>query len=293
MRRWHAIARATAFEMISEPLSLLLLISALSLAVLAPAFHYHQFGEATRMARDSGLSALFTGGLAFAVFVTIKSFRREFESGTAAMALAHSLSRGAFFTAKVAGALAAYAVYAATVAATTLVMVRGAEIGGAVAARTGDIARVWGPSFAIGVCAVVVPPIAAAALNRFARFRFVSTSFLLALLLSVGGAAYSFRASLASSLAPVMVLAAAVAPAFLCAAAAFSARFRANASAAATGLVFAAFLPCVGAYYMSDALSRGGFLPWSYVGVAAFALVPAEAAFILLGVHFLDRLDLQ
>lgn len=41
MRRWSAIAGATALEILSEPLSLLLLIAALTLAALAPAFHYH------------------------------------------------------------------------------------------------------------------------------------------------------------------------------------------------------------------------------------------------------------
>ena len=45
---------------------MLVLIAALSIEVLAPAFHYHQFGEATRMARDAGFSALFAGFLPFA-----------------------------------------------------------------------------------------------------------------------------------------------------------------------------------------------------------------------------------
>ena len=55
MRRWFAIAKATALEIFSEPLSLLLLLSALALVILAPALHYPQFGEPTRLARDAGL----------------------------------------------------------------------------------------------------------------------------------------------------------------------------------------------------------------------------------------------
>ena len=55
MRGIMSVAKATALEILSEPLTLLVLLAALTMAVLAPAFHYHQFGEATRMARDAGL----------------------------------------------------------------------------------------------------------------------------------------------------------------------------------------------------------------------------------------------
>ena len=57
MRRFIAIAKTTALEILAEPLSLLVLTASLALAVFAPAFHYHQFGEPARMARDAGLSA--------------------------------------------------------------------------------------------------------------------------------------------------------------------------------------------------------------------------------------------
>ena len=131
--------------MLSEPLALLTLLAALAIEVLAPAFHYHQFGEATRMARDAGLSSLFMGGSVFAVFVTIRAFRREIESGTMEMALAHPVSRAGFFLGKALGAVLAYLAFAAVVAATALVMVEGAAVGGAIAKRSGDIARIYGP----------------------------------------------------------------------------------------------------------------------------------------------------
>ena len=99
MRRFVSIAKATALEVVNEPLSLLLLSAALALAVFAPAFHYHQFGEATRMARDAGLSALLIGGTVFSVSAAVRSMRRELESGTAAVALSHPVSRAQFFLA--------------------------------------------------------------------------------------------------------------------------------------------------------------------------------------------------
>ena len=94
MIKFFSILKATALEILSEPLSLLVLLAALAMTVFAPAFHYHQFGEATRMARDAGFSALFACGGVLAVFTTIRAFRREVETGTLEMALAHPVSRG-------------------------------------------------------------------------------------------------------------------------------------------------------------------------------------------------------
>ena len=267
---------------------MLILLAALALAVFAPAFHYHQFGEPTRMARDAGLSALFTCGSVLAVFGTIRAFRREVESGTLEMALAHPVSRGGFFLAKTAGAFVAYLAFAAIVFGTSLTIVWGADVGGRLAARTGDLAQVFGPALAAGVSVILLPLVAAAALNRFARFRFVLTAFAcaLALALALGGGALALAPRLLARFLPVALLLAFPALVLLAAAAAFSLRFRANAAASAVALVFAASLPAVGNYYLSDALSEGGAVPWAYVGLAALAALPAVAAFLLVGVGF-------
>ena len=111
MRRFRSIVKATALEILSEPLTLLVLLVALALAVLAPVFHYHQFGEPTRMARDAGLSAVLTCGSVLAIFGTIRAFRREIESGTFEMVLAHPISRGGYFLAKTLGAFLATAFF--------------------------------------------------------------------------------------------------------------------------------------------------------------------------------------
>ena len=291
MPRLSAIVRTTALEMLSEPLSVLVLVAALAIEVLAPAFHYHQFGEATRMARDAGFSALFTCGTVFAVFSTIRAFRREVESGTLEMALAHPVSRTCFFLAKALGALAAYAAFAATVFAVALVMVAGAAIGGEIAARTGDVARVYGPCFAAGVGAMVLPLAAGAALDRFAGFRFVPTAFALALAVSAAAAAWFADLALAMRLAPVAALLALAAMVPLSAAAAFSFRFRANGAAAACGVVVALMVPSMGGYFLSDALSGGGSVSWGYVGAAALATAPAVAFFLVLGTWFIKGRD--
>lgn len=291
MRRWRAIVRATALEIASDPLAYLITMSALALAVLAPSMHYHQFGEPSRMARDAGLSALLLGGLAHAVFSSVKAFRREIESGTMQMALAHSVSRASFFCAKLCGVLVAYLVFAATLGSAMLTMVNGAEIAGRISAETGAMVRVWGPSFSLAASALVLPPIVAAALNRFARFRFTAAATALSAVLAVAGAAYRLDVHLAMRLAPVALMLLLPPCAFAAAAAAAAVRWRANAALTACGVLFFLSLPLLGGYYLSDALSRGGRLPWSHFALAVAATAPFVAAFATAGVALLERRD--
>lgn len=294
-RRFCSIVKATALETLSEPLSLLVLLAALTIVVLAPAFHYHQFGDPTRMARDAGFSALFTCGSVVAVFCTIRAFRREVETGTMEMALAHPVSRPAFFLAKALGAALAYAVFASIAFCVTLVIFQGSVIGGVIARQTGDIARIYGPFLAAGVSTAVVPLTLGAVLNRFAGCRFVLTAMVVAFVLSVAEAGVVLWLSRLAvlRLLPVAVLVMALAVPLLTAAAAFSIRFRANAAASAVGVVFLALLPAVGNYYLVNALADGGTLSWGYVGFAVAALLPATAAFLLLGIHFINGRDIQ
>ena len=67
MRRFTAIARTAAIETMSQPLSAILFPVAVLAIHLLPAFQYHRFGAAGRLARETGLSALFVFGLFFAV----------------------------------------------------------------------------------------------------------------------------------------------------------------------------------------------------------------------------------
>ena len=302
MRRWWAIVRATALEMSSEPLALLLTISAVAAVMVASAFHIHQFGEPSRMARDAGLSALLVVGLAYSVFCTIKVFRREIESGTLQMALAHPVSRAGFFLSKATGAFLAYLVFALTVFGVVATTVAGAEVGGQIAAPTGDVSRVWGPSIAFDAAVIVVPLFVAAVLNRFARFRFTTTVTWTALAVSLIGAVANFAlatglgfdssaVAAAMRVAPAAVMLVMPAAVFVVAAAAFSVRFRDNAASSLCGLLFLAVLPAFGNYYLSDALSKGGSLPWTHVALAFAVTAPTVAGFALLGVHMFGERD--
>lgn len=284
--RSTSVAKATALEILSEPVTLLVLLASLVLAVLAPAFHYHQFGEPTRMARDAGFSAVFTGGTVLAVFATIRSFRREIETGTIEMALSHPISRGMFFAAKMCGAFAACMVFALTVFCVSLTSVAGAAVGGAIAEKTGGIARIWGPCVAAGTAVMLLPMAAAAVANRFFRCRFVLAATLMAAVAAAASAFWAF--SLASEVLSPYFLAAlplvAFMALFISASAAFAVRFKANVAAACSGVLFAAMLPFAGNYYLSDALSAGGSVSWIGAAVPFAAAIPAIAAFTILGI---------
>lgn len=276
--------------MLSEPLSLLILLAALALAVLAPAFHFHQFGDPMRMARDAGFSALFTCGTALAVFGVLRSVRREVESGTLDMALAHPVSRRQFFLGKVVGAFLAVIVFLTIVFGTLALICEGAIVGANVARRTGDISRVFGPFLAGGMAIIVLPLVLAAALNRFARCRFVHAAFRIALVMAVGFAVVVgfLNPNLLSRLAPVAVLLSFPVLFMLVTAAALSVRFKANVTASIAGVAFVMAFPAIGNYYLVEALANDGSVSWGYVMLAALCAVPAVSVPLLAGFKFIE-----
>lgn len=246
------------------------------------------------MARDAGLSSLFTCGGVVAVFSTIRAFRREVESGTLEMALARPVSRDAFFLAKSAGCALALFVLELILFFAMVTTVIGAEVGGAISEKTGSLVSIWGPSVAAGVGMMLVPLVFGALLNRFASCRFVLSSILLALSVSSVSAfvhTFMFGFGWMLRLAPVALLVVVFSLVLLSAAAAFSIRFAANASAALTGIVFAVALPFVGNYYLADALAKGGTIGWTYVGLAALSALAAIFAFLILGGMNVRRYD--
>ena len=295
MRKTLAIINTTALEVLSEPLSLLLTIFALVLTIFAPAFHYHQFGEVTRMARDAGFSALFTCGNLLAIVGAIRTFRSEIESGTAQMVLSHPISRMNFAVAKVLGTIVAYSVFGLIVFAVMLVMVEGAAIGGLIAERNGDIARIWAPNFSLSVAIIVLPLMIGAMLNWAGRFRFVLTFFKIA----AGMSALSLVAvmvmdrELVCRALPVALLIMVETAVMTFAAAIFAIRFKTNSAAVATLGVFLAAVPALGNYYQVEMLANGGSLSWSYFGLAVLAAVPALALFVFLLNSFIVKRDIQ
>ena len=109
MRRFRSLVRSATLEALAEPLSAVLFLVALIAVPLLPAFHCHQFGEAGRLPRECGFSALLVFGIVFATASAVRVIGGELSSGTAAAALARDVSRPLFFCAKVIGVLVAFA----------------------------------------------------------------------------------------------------------------------------------------------------------------------------------------
>ena len=204
-----------------------------------------------------------------------------------------SVSRTSFFLCKVIGCAMAYLAFVATVSFASLTVVNGAEIGGRLASVRGDIARLWGPSFACAIAVIVLPLLIGAVLNRFARFRFTLTANLLALATAFAGVFYRFDGVLALRLLPALMLASVPAFALLASSAAFAVRFSGNAATSLSAVVAALLLPTLGSYCLSDALANCGTVPPLYVVFAIVAMAPVVAALLLLGMHFINGRDVQ
>jgi hypothetical protein len=311
--RIRAVIKATTLEVVSEPLFLLLTVSAVAVLTIASFLHIHQFGEPSGMPRDIGLSSVLVFGVLFAVFSSIRVFRREIESGTLQMALSHPISREAFFLSKVAGAFLACLAFFAIVFSSAVTTVVGAEVGKVHTAKMMETCgaheevlteTIWFVSLAVNVAVLTVPFLFGAILNRFLRFRFAATAFTFALFISVAGCCYNLflaeaefgdhiagLVSHAVRLLPVGLLLLAPIAIFLSLGAALSVKFKDNAVASFAGCAFLLFLPALGNYYQTQAVSKGGELALSYVFWAFVSALPFIAAFLLLGMFLMRNKD--
>ncbi len=172
MRRFMILARTAAMETLAEPLTAVLFLSGLGMVHLAPVFHYHQLGAAGRLARECGFSALLVFGLVFATAAAVRIVGRELQSGTAAVALALSVPRALFFTAKVTGVLGALLLFASATAAATALSHDSSVIASIIRQEHGSSTQAWGPALAAGVGFTLSAFAFAAAANRFFRLRF-------------------------------------------------------------------------------------------------------------------------
>ena len=174
MRRFCALVRSAMLEALAEPLSAVLFLVALLAIPLLPVFHCHQFGEAGRLPRECGFSALLVFGVVFATSSAVRVIGGELSSGTASAALARDVSRPLFFCAKIMGVLEAFALFVAAVGMATLASVATAEMG-EVQERMGHF-HLWVPGIAASTVLTLAGLAMAAALNRFLRMRFCVTA---------------------------------------------------------------------------------------------------------------------
>jgi len=178
MRRFWALMRSAALQTLAEPLSSVLFLVAFLAVYVAPVFHFHAFGDAGRLARETGLSALLVFGVLFSTAAAVRAIGGEIVTGTAAVALSRPISRPLFFCARVAGVVAAFALFGIGIAAATLLSVQNCETGAVLLAR-GEEARIWPLGLLLGVVFTLGGLVLAAAADRFRRARFCVSACLL------------------------------------------------------------------------------------------------------------------
>ena len=257
MRRFWALARSAALEALAVPLSAILFLVALLAVHLLPAFHLHQFGEPGRLSRECGFSALLVFGLVFATSAAVHSVGRE---------LARPVPRSLFFCAKVAGVLAAFALFLFAVAGATLLSIVTSEMGRIV--TQGDVVA-WGPGIAAGAGGTLAAFALAALGNAFLRTRFCVGACLLTALaqpVALAGVLFLSHSPVPWNLLPALAVLALGCAAFVAMAGAFAVCLKpAAVSAVLTVAVLLAFIsplravmPDINRFWLVDAFAGGG-----------------------------------
>ena len=313
MRRFFALARTAAVESLAEPLTAVLFLSGFGMVHLAPAFHYHQFGEAGRLARECGFSALLVFGLVFATASAVRTVGRELESGTAAAALALAVPRSLFLAAKIAGVVATLTLFAGAVACATALSRTSSVIASLAQAEHGSSAQAWGPGLAAGVGLTLAAFAMAAAANRFARMRFCMTaciSMAAAQPLALGVAALAGRGldlnfggfwSSLLGLLPAFAALAAGCTVFVAFAGALATRLKPTtvtallAAAIVSSFVhpLRAILPDINRFWLVDGLANGGAIGWCDVLSPLVAGALLTTLWLIVGAAIFNGREIQ
>lgn len=316
MHAFRAIARLAALETVRRPVCLLVTLATLAGTTLMPFFLHYTLGDAPRAVRDSALALLYTGGVLLAAWSAAEAVGGELRRGTAALALAKPVGRGAYLAGKACGVALALAGHAAASVAATLLAVRA----GAVEWHTDWTAA--GPALAVAPLALAW----AAWRNRRHGRPFASAAcgalwvgYPLALAVAAcraepaGGA--GFPGNLDWAIVPAGALAALPSLMAAAAAAALAVRLNTIATVSACAAVFSlglvsgpllgahwdasfparaacALLPDGQAFWLTDALDAGRGVPGGYLaGAVAYAALWAGAC-LALGVQAFRRSEI-
>ena len=294
MRRFLAIARTAAIETMSQPLSAILFPVAALAVHLLPALQYHRFGAPGRLARETGLSALFVFGLLFAVPAAVRAIGRELETGTAAAALALGVSRAQYFSARLVGVLAVFGLFFVGILSASSLSAFSCMKAATIFTEHG-VVRVWGPALAAGVCGSLAPFVVAAFMNRFMGRRFCMWTCLLAVGLQLPGLALVDSLAPISSAAPAFCSLAAACVVYVAMSAALVTRLKSNGVTACVVVAVAAgflwpvkfLVPDMRVFWLEEG---SGFGAAAAPVMAGLALV---AMWMLIGCVSLERKELE
>lgn len=313
----------TALEVVRRPVVTLLSSAAVLTSALTPLLLLHAFGEDGKLARDSGLAVHFVFGLFVAGYAaaTLSDERRR---GTAAAVLSKPVGRTMFFLAKFTGVACVVIAFSFCAVLATLLATRTAEqfsVGPGIAAHVTD----WQTGLLL-----LTAPFAALAVGgylNYTRRRTVGTAafgalmlILLLVTLSVGCfdrfgnlAPYDLRvdwrllpagALITTALLTIGAFAVTLAarldtvPTMMICSFIFLAGLMADAWMGRLAEIVPWAATALGAFpnwqhfWMADALSGGGHIPWGYVARAGGYAAPLAGAVLCLGAWLFESADM-
>ncbi|MDD4736654.1 MAG: hypothetical protein PHP44_11185 [Kiritimatiellae bacterium] len=300
IRIYWVMSRISALEAIRYPPCLMLTASGALLILLLPILITHQFGEASRLVRDSALSLHWLLGIALAVFLASSVSRRNAEKGGAVLMLSKPVSREMYFLSVFTGLLLIELIFSVCMMLATSLAVAAAR----------EPLMVDGRMLAPPLAALLVSLTAGAACNYWKQWNFcsVSVQFLLITLAAAWLCAMYFsppmprdallgcaQAGLLNTLALGLFLAlttglslalgfpAAIALGgiFLCLGLLSDYFAQTAFGGTPAGRMLLACWPNWQRFWVSDLLKKGGALSWRPIGLAA-AYAGSYALFILL-----------
>lgn len=316
IRQFCTLARLTAVEAVRQPICLLLTTSCIMLIGLGPMLHLHTFGEDGKLARDGALAFHFVFGLSIAAYAACSSLSRETRSGTASAVLSKPVSRETFFLAKFAGVAMVILAFSLCAGIATLLAERAAEKFYETPGHYG-----YATDFTTGWMLIASPLVAyaIAAVINFRKGRpFESTAFISTMLALVAvlflsglyranGAPGPYGLQVQWRIVPVSILVTLALLVLSAVAITLSTRmgtvptltfcalvliagltsdyiFGRYAAESALASFFYRATPNWNHFWMPDALTSNGTVPWKYVIRAAFYATTYSAGILCLGI---------
>lgn len=292
-KQFAAVARLTMLEAIRQPICLLLAGTAILFTALLPVLIMHQMGDSQKLVRDSALATHFLFGLLFAGYAACTAVQHEIKRGTVSAVLVKPIGRELFFLAKFAGVAGVLVLFSVGLTTATLLAARmSAEL---------YLVDWWAGGALLGAIGLAI--VIALFLNYFLRRPFVSTAFGLLIGLLLGALAASsfldangqptaWGSAVTWKLVPASVLVTLALLVLAGVAVAVATRLETVPTLAICSVVFLvglmtdylfgrlagdsqlaavlyAVLPNWQHFWLTDALSGEGMIPWNYVGRAA------------------------
>ncbi len=313
LQQFISIAHLAVLETLRQPVFLLTYTLGLALTALFPVMISFSLGEGAKLTRDSALALHFVLGLVLGAFSACATLTHEIRRGTAAAVLTKPVSREVFFLAKYAGVALVMIVFSITLTLATLLAVRTAQPhyefdwwGSGPLLASIAAAYAWGgllnfflrrpfvsaTTFALMLLSFLAFSVSwaapAADVSRTFDMRILSAGVLIMTgILVLAGISVSIAIRLdvvpTLSLTSFVFIAGLISDYFFGRAAGRSVLARALYS----------LLPNWQHFWMADALSGSGVIPWAYVGRVALYALFYLAGVLCLGLFAFRNVEVQ